>query len=40
MKSAIDLVRGGVGLEVVGGEDGLHPFRQRPVFFLRRRRKI
>jgi hypothetical protein len=39
MEDAVDVVRVRVGLDVVGGDDCLHPFRQRLVFLLRERRK-
>ena len=40
MEDAADLMRGGVGLDVVGGDDCLHPFRHRLVFPLCQRRKV
>src|ERR1035437_5536298 len=40
MEDAADLMRGGVGLDVVGGDDCLHPFRHRLVFPVCQRRKV
>ncbi len=40
MEDAVDLVRDGIGLEVISGDDCLHPFRQRSVSLLCQSRKV